>query len=502
MKVFSAQISHETNRYSPIPTNLESCREGFLYLPSTGEGADLIEHAKAGDNIAAICFKRGHTVEIGVVADAQPGAPMVKADYELLREELLHNLKAVMPVDFVALFLHGAMVADGYDDCEGDILERIRRLVGSDIPIGVELDLHANVTKKMTKNSNILLACKEYPHTDFALCAKQLVDILEQATRGDCTPRMAHARVPMCGIFPTTCQPLRGLVDEIKAMEGSDGIISISLTHGFIRADFPGVGAGVIVVTDNDQEKAQNVADLLAQRFFDLREELEKDKLSFDMALQQAISEPEGPVILAEMSDNPGGGASGDSTHLLRLMLERNVKDAVIGVIWDPGAVQLVRAAGLGATIPLRVGGKMGPMSGQPVDIEAKVIGITDELWQWSMGTYDSFGAGVAVEVGGIQIVIGSIRQQVLSPECFTSIGIKLENKQLIVVKSAQHFYATFSSLAKKVIYSVATYPCDEAAIGIPFKSLLRPLWPLDKTPFTIFDRQWGCGTAASFTEK
>jgi microcystin degradation protein MlrC len=481
MKVFSAQISHETNRYSPIPTSLDSCREGFLYLPSTGEGAELLEYAKDGDNVGAICLKRGHDVTIGVVADAQPGAPMVKEDYELLRDELLHNLKAALPIDFAAMFLHGAMVAHGYDDCEGDILEHVRKLVGPDVPVGVAFDLHGNVTRKMVENTTILMACKEYPHTDFPERAKELVTALEQTAKGDCNPEMAHVRVPMVGIFHTTRQPLRGFVDEIMAMEGRDNILSISLTHGFVQADFDGVGAGVLVITDGDKKKAQDVAKTLAQRFFDLREEIKAPELPFDTALEQALAAPSGPVVLADATDNPGGGASGDNTQLLKMMLEQGVNNAVIGVIWDPIAVQMAKAAGLGSTFPLRVGGKMGPMSGLPVDIEAKVIKINDDLWQWAMGERDSFGAAVAVETNGIQIVIASIRQQVLSPECFINMGIELETKKLIVVKSSQHFYATFSGLGKKVIYG-------SMEKEIQFTGLHHPIWPLDQPPFAVFD--------------
>ncbi|MEN8210084.1 MAG: M81 family metallopeptidase [Thermodesulfobacteriota bacterium] len=492
MKVFSAQISHETDRSSPIPTSLDSCREGFLYLPSTGEGAELLEYAKDSDNVGAICLRRGHDVTIGVAADAQPGAPMVKEDYKLLRDELLHNLKAAMPVDFVVLFLHGAMVAHGYDDCEGDILAHIRKIAGPDVPVGVEFDLHGNVTREMVENTTILMACKEYPHTDFGERAVEIVKLLEQTAKGECNPKMAHARVPMCGNFHTTRQPLRGFVDEIMAMEGCDGILSISLTHGFIKADFAGVGSGVLVVTDDDQEKAQHVADTLAQRFFNLREEIKAPGLSHGEALTQALAAPEGPVVIADMTDNPGGGAAGDATQLLEQMLAQGVKDAVIGVIWDPIAVQMATAAGLGTTFPLRVGGKMGPMSGQPMDIEATVTGITDDLWQWAMGERDSFGPAVAVEANGIQIVIGSVRQQVLSPECFTNLNIELESRKLIVVKSAQHFYTTFSELAKKVVYSVLPDASgNQPADKIRFKALHRPLWPLDQPPFTVFEHNW-----------
>src|SRR5579862_3924019 len=167
VKFFCATLSHETNRFSPLPTNLDSYREFYLHLPSSGEGAHYLDAPMEGVNLYAAIRARGHEAICGLAASAQPSMPTRRQDYELLRDEILGNLRRAVPVDAVALFLHGAQVAQGYEDCAGDILSSIRAIVGPGVAIGVLLDLHANVTQTMLTQADMLIACKEYPHWDF-----------------------------------------------------------------------------------------------------------------------------------------------------------------------------------------------------------------------------------------------------------------------------------------------------------------------------------------------
>ncbi|MBM3550024.1 MAG: M81 family metallopeptidase [Alphaproteobacteria bacterium] len=483
MKLFTAGFSHETNSFSPLPTSKRSFEE-LMIRPKTGQGMARLKDAVGYADFIRLGEESQMQVVKSLYCEAQPSAPMNQKDYEEIRDEILADLKAAMPVDMVLLMLHGAHTAQGYDDCEGDLAERVRAIVGPRVPIGIELDLHANVTQKMLANATALMACKEYPHIDFAARAKDLFDLCTRAQRGEVKPVMAKFDVPMLGNFPTTREPLRAFVEETTKMEGKDGILSISLIHGFAWADFPEMGASVVVVADGDQTKAKSVAETLGRRFFNMRDQIKSPLVSLDQALDQAMDEPKGPVVMADRSDNAGGGAPGDSTYVLEAMLKRGIRDAALAMIWDPMAVQACFDAGIGATIDLRIGGKTGKFSGRPVDVTAKITALAESPRQFVFGAEAPLGRSAAIHVEGIDIVLNSIRQQTFSPECFSELGIDPKAKRILAVKSAQHFHAAFAPIASKIIYLDAPGALSTNYLQYPFKRMRRPMAPLD--PVTL----------------
>jgi len=465
-------------------------------MPLAGEGLDLPERFADGDNIGGHALRAGHEVICGLIAFTQPSLPMVGADYEALRNELIAGLKKAMPVDAVVMFLHGAQMAVGYDDCEGDIVKHVREIVGPDVPVTVEIDLHGNITEEMVNNIDILMACKEYPHTDFGDRAKDLVQLTDKMLAGECRPTTGFVRVPIFGSYFTTREPMRSFVDEIMAMEGTDGILSISLGHGFPWGDTPEVGASVVVVTDNDKAKAERLAGELADRFFAMREQIVLPGVSVDAALDQAVSVSEapggtGPVVIADVSDNPGGGAACDSTFFLKALLDRGIQDAAIGMIWDPIAVKMAQTAGVGGVISLRIGGKTGPKSGDPVDVMATVLASSDTATQKGETPADPLGPAVAIDANGVTLVLNSLRQQTYTPECFASLGIDVSQKKIVVVKSHQHFYAAFAPIAKDVIYAEADGTLYPDYPDRAFTRISRPVWPIDTPPFEAFGKRW-----------
>jgi microcystin degradation protein MlrC len=489
--MFCATLSHETNRFSPIPTDIDSFREFYLYLPSTGEGAQVLDDTMEGVNLFQSILRRGHDVVCGLAASAQPSMPTIRGDYELLRDELLDNLRAALPVDAVVLFMHGAQLAEGYDDCEGDVLERVRQLVGPDVPIGVEFDLHGNVTQAMFDNADILMACKEYPHIDFEERAEQLIELMERTVRGEIRPVMHLQRVPMLGTYFTTREPMRGFVDEVAALEDATRLLSISLCHGFAWNDIADAGACVIAVSNGDEQLAQATAEGLGNRWFALRERIATRGRSIEDALDQALAAPRGPVVIADMPDNPGGGAPGDSTFLLRAMLERGVTEAALAMIWDPMAVQLARRAGVGAEVPLRIGGKTGPSSGPPLDVMARVTALRDDAEQNAQGMRVPLGPAAAIQVDGVSVVLNSLRNQTFSPECFTELGIDPRDKRILVVKSHQHFHEHFAAMASEIIYATPPGTVDMSFRHVVLDKVRRPIWPLDPVPFEAYGKRW-----------
>jgi microcystin degradation protein MlrC len=489
MHIFLAALAHETNSFSPIPTTLESFDEGILYRPGADEGTlkKALDFPGYGF-VRDVALEHGDQVTLGLCAWAQPGGPASRQVYEALRDELLAQLAAAKHVDAVALVLHGAMIAHGYDDCEGDLLARVRQLVGPKVPVGVLLDLHGNLTPMMTASGAVLIACKEYPHTDYLARTRELHAILANMAGGGCKPGIVTQRVPMLGLFGTGEPPMRAFLDRLFTLEQSPGILSISVMHGFPWSDAEATSAAIMVYFDTGIQPAtaaQAIALQVAKEFFELRWLGGKSSLQVREGRRHGLApRPAGGlVVMADGSDNPGGGAACDSTFILRELIDRNADGVALGMLWDPQAVKLARDAGVGAEIALRIGGKVGPASGQPVDVLARVLAVRSDAHQHGLaGKYtEALGDAVAIRAGGIDIVLNSKRQQVFSPECFTELGIDLSSKRLVVVKSTRHFRACFDPIAAETIFCDAPGTLNSDLARLPYVHLRRPIWPLDE---------------------
>jgi microcystin degradation protein MlrC len=381
----------------------------------------------------------------------------------------------------VLLGLHGAMVADGYDDCEGDLLDRVRAIVGPDVVVGAELDPHNHLTPAMVNNADMLIAFKEYPHTDVLERGLELVDLCAAKVEGRIHPVAAVVDCKMIVTLHTSRQPARGFVDRIQALEGKNGVLSISISHGFAWGDVPEMGTKVLVYTDGDAAQAQTLARQLANELIAMRAALTVRYPDIDSALDEALAFDGGPVVLADGADNPGGGAAGDSTFILRRLVERGIGNAVIGPMWDPIAVRIAFDAGVGARLMLRIGGKIGPMSGAPIDLDCTVKALKADMVMTGLAnTPLQLGACALVETQGIEIVLITLRNQAMGTDVFTQLGCDLAAKKIIVVKSSQHFYASFSKVARHVIYAGAPGAVTLDLATLPYRKVRRPKWPLD----------------------
>ncbi|QBE65407.1 M81 family metallopeptidase [Pseudoduganella lutea] len=484
MRVFLAAFAHETNSFSPLPTTLRSFRDDILYLPGDDAARDKARGFAGYADLLAVAAARGDEVVAGMCAWAQPAGPVARDVYEGLRDELLAELRAAGPVDAVLLVLHGAMMADGYTDCEGDLLRHVRAQAGPAMPVGALLDLHGNVTPAMLGSGALLVACKEYPHTDYAERSAELYALLAAMAAGAPAPRMLMRRVPMLGLFGTTEGPMRAFVRRLQEAERQPGIRSVSAMHGFPWSDAVDTGAAVLVAHDaSAAQAAEELAARLAGEMFGLRGAAAA-RLPLDEALDAALAIDGAcrPVVLADGADNPGGGAAGDSTFVLRALLDRGIDNAALGMIWDPQAAAIAADAGAGARLPLRIGGKVGPRSGAPVDVEAEVLCVRGDARQPGLGGKgsDALGLAVAIRAAGIDIVLNTVRQQVFSPECFTELGIDVRARRLVVVKSTQHFRAGFDPIAAATVYCDTPGTLSVDIAGIPYRAIARPIWPLD----------------------
>jgi len=480
VRVFSASLATETNTFGPMPTGLASFRDRG-YFPA-GQHPDTLTLFSGPLWAARLRGKEaGWTLIEGMVAAAQPSGITTRLAYESLRDELLRDLKAALPVDVVLLGLHGAMVADGYDDCEGDLLQRVRALVGPDTVIGAELDPHCHLTPEMVEHANVLITFKEYPHTDVLERGLELVDLCVATAQKKIRPVAATVDTGLILTVHTSREPARGFVQRMQSLEGRNGVLSISLAHGFSWGDVPGMGTKMLVYTDGNAAQAQALARELADEVIGMRDALTVNYPDIDAALDEAMAFRGGPVIMADGADNAGGGAASDSTFVLQRMLERGITNAAIGPLWDPIAVRIAFDAGEGARLRMRIGGKISALSGQPLDLDCTVKALKAGLVMTGLaGTPTPMGDCALVEVAGIEIVLITLRNQAMGTDLFTQLGCDLAARQLIVVKSSQHFYASFSKVGKHVIYVAAPGSVTLDLSTLPYQKIQRPKWPMD----------------------
>ena len=481
MRIFSATIATETNTFSPLPTSLRAFQEQVFFRP--GEHPDDAPRmCTAPLFVARKRAKRdGFTLIEGSCFAASPAGTVNRRDYEFMRDEVLEQIRAAMPLDAVVLGLHGAMVAHGYDDVEGDILERTREIVGDKCVIGVELDPHCHLTLKRLRNANLIVLYKEFPHTDVVDRAEDLLTLVLRTVRGEIKPVMSVYDCRQIGSYPTQFPLMRAFVDKLYALEGKDGILSVSVAHCFPYADVPELSGRILVIADGDKAKADALATKLGEEFVSMRGKTMPEFFTVEEGVRVAMEAPEGPIVIAEPSDNAGGGAPSDNTTILRELVARGAQSAAVGPIWDPVAVALCFDAGEGARFPLRFGGKIGPASGIPIDAIVEVTKLATNCWQDFGPSRVPLGDCAAVKVNGVEAVLITKRTQAFGLDLFRNVGIEPTQRKILVCKSTNHFAAAFGPIAKRVIYVDSDAPLSRDYRKIPFTKVQRPIWPLDE---------------------
>ena len=489
MRIFTASLATETNTFSPVPTDRASFEMAFYAAPGKHPDTPTL----CSSPVVALrkrAAAEGLTVIEGTATWAEPGGLLQRQAFEELRDEILHQLKAALPVDAVVLGLHGAMVAQGYDDCEGDLLERVRAIVGSDVLVASEFDPHSHLTPKRVANLNIFASFLEFPHTDFYERGEHVVDLALDALKGRISPVISTFDCQMIGVYPTSKEPMRSFVDRIKAMQGKDGVLSISVIHGFMAADVPEMGTRILVVTDNDPAKGKTLAEQLGRELIALREQTLMTMFDTDQGIDRALAahaaNPAKPAVIADVWDNPGGGVAGDGTYVLRRLIERRIDNVGVATIWDPIAVTFCHAAGEGALINLRFGGKSGPLGGEPIDARVTVLKTLAEGWQSFGPSRVTLGPSAVVRIEGteIDIILNTNRTQTFEPDIFSNIGIDPMKKDILVVKSTNHFHAGFVPIAAEIIYVAApsSYPSNPRTTN--YRKLTRAIWPRVENPW------------------
>jgi len=471
MKLFTAGLVTESSDLTPIATTHEQWK-----LERCGdEGGSPTLFRDLLTLFREMAEAKGWDVAEGLCAVAMPpGGRIVRSVYENLRTMILDDLQQAMPVDGVLLQLHGAALAHGYDDCEGDLLEHIRTITGPDIPIGVELDPHCNMSDKMMKHATAMIFYKTFLHTDMKERAVELFNIIADTLEGRVKPVMALFDCRMLDLVVEAYEPMKSFLQTVYARERAPGILSISPVHGCGLADIADVGSKMLVITDNDPDLACNIAEELGMTFHEIRGQ-QFQYLDIDTALDQAQAKAEKgkkATKLVEWSDLAGAGFPTDGTELLQAMFERGMTNVAVGLMWDPLAVSICHDAGSGAELMLRIGGKACQYSGTPMDLNVIVERVYKEavIATW-LGDID-LGDVAVVRCGETELILVSKRALGYGSEAFRELGVEPDNKQYLLLK---HFH-------ENDLINVWGASLDHK--NWPITGITRPKWPWDANPF------------------
>ncbi len=480
-RAFTAALATETNTFSPIRIDINAFRASLLARPGEHPETPTLCSAVVTVGRRFACENDWELVE-GTAAWADPAGLVSRQTFEGLRDEILDQIVAGGPFDVVVIGLHGAMVADGYDDPEGDLLSRIRSAVGPDVPVIATFDPHSHLTAKRVAAADALIAFKEFPHIDFVDRAEDAWRIAGQAVAGEVKPVMSVYDPKMIDVFPTTSEPMRRFVDDmIRREQETPGLLSLSVIHGFMAGDVPEMGTKLLAVTNNDPALGSEVARDLGEALFKLRGKVRSAELTPAEAYAKALSCEGGPVTIADMWDNPGGGTAGDATVLLAEAMAGNLENIAFGSIWDPVAVQLCHAAGEGARMMLRFGAKSAPETGEPIDAEVEILRNIRNAEQFFGQSIVPIGDASLIRIGGIEVILNSTRAQCFDTSLFSNFGIDPTKRKILVVKSTNHFHQSFARISPLILYCAAGRPYPNDPRVTPYKKAPRDIWPINE---------------------
>ena len=496
MRIATGGIFHET---STLVVTRTSMRE-FQFDRGIIRGDDMITRFR-GTNVCTGGFITGaerHGFELVPLlrASAFPGGLILRDDYEALKAELLERLAstdAEEHIDGVLLDLHGAMVIEGIDDGDGDVVAAVRNQIGPDRPIVVTQDLHGNHSKLRVEKSDALVGFDTFPHVDMADRGEEAAEIIVRTIRGEIIPTQAIHQMTL--FWSTTQQvtanePMTEVIERLHEIESRPGIISATIATGFPWADVPEVGSSVIVVADNDKPLAQQTADELAGWIWESREKWYAPPLSVRDAIANGESLGKYPIMLADHSDNTGGGSPGDSTEVLHTLLDLDLQDALLLYMVDSEVAQMAHAAGVGNRIQTSLGGKSSPVQGTPVEIDAEVVAVTDGTFAYDgpmfAGLTGSMGTSAWLRMRGVSIVVVTAREQPLDMAFVRTLGIDCALMKYIAVKSAAHFRAAFGPIAGSIQNVDAAGIHTHDFSQLPHTKRTRDVFPVEIRPTTV----------------
>ena len=488
--VLTAEISHETNSFSLHKTGKQAFMARYALM---GEAAINERGDKNTELAGFLATGRAHGWQVKHVlsAAAGPSGKIRRKAFDWLCEPIISAVKQ-HHFDGLLLGLHGAMGLDFCEDGEGELLRRIRSVAGTQMPIAITLDPHANVSKQMCVLADIIVSFKTYPHIDMRDTGRHAGEILHRTMAGEIKPRTIRVSRPMLEEVNggrTDIGPMIERIATARTYEEQADVFAVSINAGFASADVVEIGPTVLVTGQGDFTAHSAFAETIADDIWNRRFEVLNDYLSVAEAASIAATyrPDKGPLIIADYADNPGAGGYGDSTELLSVMLEAGVKNACFGPMVDGGVVKKLHSSVVGERIKITLGGKTDPLyGGGPLTLEGELVSISDGHFTGDgpmiHGLHGSFGPSAVLRVGDIEILVVSIARQILDLQQFIAFGIDPQRKSVVALKSMQHFRAAFEPIAGDVIVCDSGALCTPRYDRLPYRNVPRPIFPLDQS--------------------
>lgn len=492
--VLTAEFAHETNTFNRHLTEYHSFMDRYGYF---GDEA-IKERGDANTELAGFLDtgrKHGWDIIHVLSCSAEPAGYVTRDAFDRLAGQIVGAAAANRDkLSGILLGLHGAMVTEFTEDGEGELLRRLREVVGPDLPIAITLDLHANVTPAMCALADIIVSYKTYPHIDMRARAVQAGEILHRAMKGEIKPKTLRAHRPMLDEANggrTDIGPMIARLEKAVAYEREPGVLAVSINAGFGNADIVDVGPTVLVTYDANagheakhRAFAEEIAEDIWQKRFDILNNYMP--VAEAAAIAKAYQRGKGPIIVADYADNPGGGGYGDSTNLLAALLAAGIADAAFGPMVDPELALALHERKIGEQVAVKLGGKTDPrFGGAPLDVTGELLLISDGSYTGDGpmvgGLRLSFGPSAVIRVDGIEILVVTEPAQMLDLQQFKAFGIDPARKTVVGLKSMQHFRAAFEPIAGKVIVCDSGALCTTYYDRLPYRNVKRPIHPLDK---------------------
>jgi microcystin degradation protein MlrC len=475
-------IEHETNTFrlqDAKSSDFDVVRGDALILKHEGVRSYLGGMLDAAASLGATVVPTLH-------ADDEPSGIIDADAYAQMVDDLLLHIKRALPLDAVALALHGAGVAHGVSNIEVDICEKVRQLVGPEVKIVITLDLHGNLNPRLSELVDAAFGTRYHPHTDMFERGQDAVNIIPRLLDGSVIPELYIEKIPFLLAPVTTMYGVAAAVNDLcRQFEKDDDIVSCTFFHGFPYVDNSDLGASVLVVANGNAEKAGGAAKQIARLVWDSRETIGAQSFSPEAAVEIALSSGDWPVAVLDGADNPGGGCPGDGTYLLRAMLEADLREACYAAVCDPAVVRQSHEAGVGKTIQITLGGKTDEMHGAPIEANAYVKALTDgrfiRMSAEEKGRSMNVGPTVRLQVGGTEVIVVSERHQVYDPEIFLMHGIDVSRFKIVGIKSTNKWRDGFASIIKRDYLADSPGLMSQDLSRYDYKQIRRPLWPLDK---------------------
>ena len=488
MKLVIAQMKHETNTFSPVPTPLARFARGAA---KPLEGDDAIRAFRGtGDGLGAyieLAEKAGARYTLAIAAAAWPSGPVEDAAFEYIADRICGAV--AKGCDAILLDLHGAMVTQSYEDGEGELARRIREIV-PDVPMAVSLDMHTNLYPELVERCQLIAGYQTYPHIDMHGTSMRAGKALFAMLDGRLRPTMAWGNRPMLPHVmrqSSLDSPNREIQARSIEME-NEGALCASVFVGFPHADIRNAGLSAVVVTNDDPQRARKLCDELLDMAWSEREQWVYKPEPLARSFERARAIVARPVVLLDHYDNAASGGTMDTMAVLAGVIESGLEDVGAFAICDPIAVEKMQRAGIGARVTLPLGGRLDMPSiglkGEPLEVSGTVRNLTDGRFRnrgpMSTGVAMNMGPTAVLDTGKVQIIVISHQQEPNDLECFYSQGIDPTQKRYLMLKSRVHWRAGFGELANAIVECAGIGVCTSDYSVLDFRQVRRPIFPLD----------------------